>query len=46
MIIGYGTNYIGGTGASQSNAAWLVPICIQILPALILGIGILWLPQR
>ncbi|KAG2165664.1 hypothetical protein JADG_005403 [Aureobasidium aubasidani] len=43
--IGYGTNYIGGTGASQSNAAWLVPICIQILPALILGIGILWLPQ-
>ncbi|KAJ5678554.1 uncharacterized protein N7477_004187 [Penicillium maclennaniae] len=34
--IGYGTNYIGGTGAHQSNAAWLVPICIQILPASVL----------
>jgi len=43
--IGYGTNYIGGTGAGQSNAAWLVPICIQLLPALILGVGIMWLPQ-
>jgi hypothetical protein len=43
---GYGTNYIGGTGATQSNAAWLVPICIQLLPALILGVGIMWLPQR
>ncbi|KAJ6119156.1 hypothetical protein N7523_003436 [Penicillium sp. IBT 18751x] len=42
--IGYGTNYIGGTGAHQSNAAWLVPICIQILPALGLGIGILFMP--
>ncbi|CAI7676309.1 unnamed protein product [Penicillium pancosmium] len=42
--IGYGTNYIGGTGAGQSKAAWLVPICIQILPALGLGIGILFMP--
>ncbi|KAJ5309362.1 uncharacterized protein N7443_001823 [Penicillium atrosanguineum] len=42
--IGYGTNYIGGTGAQQSNAAWLVPICIQILPALGLGVGILFMP--
>ncbi|KAJ5943841.1 hypothetical protein N7516_004009 [Penicillium verrucosum] len=24
--IGYGTNYIGGTGATQSDAAWLVPV--------------------
>ncbi|KAG9520376.1 general substrate transporter, partial [Aureobasidium melanogenum] len=43
--IGYGTNYIGGTGAGQSDAAWLVPICIQLLPAIILGVGIIWLPQ-
>ncbi|KAH7354878.1 general substrate transporter [Rhexocercosporidium sp. MPI-PUGE-AT-0058] len=43
--IGYGTNYIGGTGESQSNAAWLIPICIQILPAVILGIGIMFMPQ-
>ncbi|KAJ5999596.1 hypothetical protein N7481_000005 [Penicillium waksmanii] len=42
--IGYGTNYIGGTGAGQSKAAWLVPICIQILPALGLGIGIMFMP--
>lgn len=43
---GYGTNYIGGTGASQSNAAWLVPVCIQIAPALVLGVGILFMPPR
>jgi len=43
--IGYGTNYIGGTGATQSNAAWLVPICIQLVPALVLGVGILFMPQ-
>ncbi|EPS28365.1 hypothetical protein PDE_03311 [Penicillium oxalicum 114-2] len=42
--IGYGTNYIGGTGDSQSNAAWLIPICIQIAPAIILGVGILFMP--
>ncbi|KUL81931.1 hypothetical protein ZTR_10352 [Talaromyces verruculosus] len=42
--IGYGTNYIGGTGESQSNAAWLIPICIQIAPAIVLGIGILFMP--
>lgn len=44
--IGYGTNYIGGTGQSQSDAAWLVPICIQLLPALILAAGmLLFMPQ-
>lgn len=43
---GYGTNYIGGTGNSQSPAAWLVPVCIQIAPALALGVGILFMPQR
>lgn len=44
--IGYGTNYIGGTGDSQSNAAWLIPICIQILPAIILAAGMmLFMPQ-
>ena len=39
--ITYGTNYIGGTGETQSEAAWLVPICIQILPALILAFGVI-----
>lgn len=43
--ITYGTNYIGGTGDTQSRAAWLVPITIQILPALILAVGIMFLPQ-
>ncbi|KAJ5652778.1 hypothetical protein N7507_010204 [Penicillium longicatenatum] len=44
--IGYGTNYIGGTGAGQSDAAWLVPVCIQILPALVLAAGMmLFMPQ-
>ncbi|KAJ5433641.1 uncharacterized protein N7458_012797 [Penicillium daleae] len=42
--IGYGTNYIGGTGETQSNAAWLIPICIQIAPAIVLGVGILFMP--
>ncbi|KAJ5663489.1 hypothetical protein N7507_004220 [Penicillium longicatenatum] len=42
--IGYGTNYIGGTGEGQSNAAWLVPVCIQIVPAIALGVGILFMP--
>ncbi|KAJ5771761.1 hypothetical protein N7520_002290 [Penicillium odoratum] len=44
--IGYGTNYIGGTGDGQSRAAWLIPICIQILPAVVLAIGMmLFMPQ-
>lgn len=40
-----GTNHIGGTGDSQSSAAWLVPITIQILPAIILGIFINMMPS-
>jgi hypothetical protein len=43
--ITYGTNFIGGTGASQSRAAWLVPICIQLVPAIILAVGIMGMPQ-
>ncbi|KAL4895133.1 general substrate transporter [Aspergillus ambiguus] len=44
--IGYGTNFIGGTGQSQSIAAWEIPVCIQILPALILAAGmLLFMPQ-
>ena len=37
--IDYGTNYIGGTGATQSEAAWLVPLCLQLAPALVLLVG-------
>ncbi|GLB04932.1 hypothetical protein AtubIFM57258_010958 [Aspergillus tubingensis] len=44
--IGYGTNYIGGTGDGQSIAAWEIPVCIQVLPALILAAGmVLFMPQ-
>ncbi|KFA78275.1 hypothetical protein S40288_02619, partial [Stachybotrys chartarum IBT 40288] len=39
-----GCNFIGGTGDTQSDAAWLVPICIQLGPALILFAGMLWMP--
>ena len=42
--IDYGTNYIGGTGDSQSDAAWLVPICLQLVPGLTLGIGMIFMP--
>ncbi|GAB7358038.1 hypothetical protein MBLNU230_g0202t1 [Neophaeotheca triangularis] len=44
--IGYGTNFIGGTGESQSDAAYLIPICLQLAPALILAAGmLLFMPQ-
>jgi hypothetical protein len=39
-----GTNYIGGTGDTQSDAAWLVPICLQIAPAVILFVGMIFMP--
>jgi MFS family permease len=42
--IDYGTNYIGGTGVTQSDASWLVPLCLQLFPALILFVGIIFMP--
>ncbi|CAL1716172.1 unnamed protein product [Somion occarium] len=42
--IDYGTNYIGGTGDTQSEAAWRIPLALQLVPALILGCGILFMP--
>jgi len=42
--IDYGTNYIGGTGDGQHEAAWRVPLALQLVPAVILGIGILFMP--
>lgn len=44
--IGYGTNYIGGVHAGQSDAAWLIPICIQLVPSTTLAAGmLLFMPQ-
>lgn len=42
--IDYGTNFIGGTGVTQSEAAWRVPIALQLVPAMIVGVGILFMP--
>jgi hypothetical protein len=42
--IDYGTNFIGGTGQTQSDAAWLVPLALQLAPAIVLGVGILFMP--
>ena len=42
--IGYGSNYIGGTGADQSELAWRLPSYIQGIPAAVLALGIWWLP--
>jgi MFS family permease len=43
--INYGTNYIGGTTLeTQSNAAWMVPICLQLVPAFVLLVGMIWMP--
>ncbi|OCF59457.1 galactose transporter [Kwoniella mangroviensis CBS 10435] len=42
--IGYGTNYIGGTEAGQKEAAWRVPLGIQLVPAAVLFVGAIFLP--
>ncbi|CAE6526468.1 unnamed protein product [Rhizoctonia solani] len=42
--IDYGTNYIGGTGETQSEAAWRIPLALQLVPALILGVGVIFMP--
>ncbi|KAK4683736.1 MFS transporter, SP family, sugar:H+ symporter, partial [Tremellales sp. Uapishka_1] len=42
--IAYGTNYIGGTGSTQSSAAWRIPLGIQLVPAIILCVGACFLP--
>ncbi|CAK1356225.1 putative polyol transporter 3 [Cercospora beticola] len=42
--IDYGTNHIGGTGSGQQDAAWLVPLALQLAPAVLLGGGMLFMP--
>lgn len=40
----YGTQYIGGTGDGQSEAAWRFPLAFQCLPSLLLAVGTFFLP--
>lgn len=40
--IDYGTNNIGGTGVTQKDGAWLVPLCLQLVPAVLLGAGMMF----
>lgn len=41
--IDYGTNFIGGTTlGKQKDAAWLVPITLQLAPAVVLFFGMLF----
>ncbi|ORY63921.1 quinate permease [Pseudomassariella vexata] len=42
--IGYGSNYIGGTGEAQSDLAWRLPSIIQGIPSVLLAVGIWWMP--
>lgn len=42
--IAFGTNYIGGTGDDQSDMAWRVPLIIQGIPALVLAVGVAFMP--
>jgi MFS family permease len=42
--VGYGSNYIGGTGEGQSNLAWRLPSIIQGIPAVCLAFGIWFMP--
>jgi len=39
-------NDVGPNGCTgQSDASWRVPFAVQIIPAVILGIGMLWFPE-
>ncbi|KAG6840527.1 hypothetical protein C0991_006165 [Blastosporella zonata] len=42
--IGYGTNFIGGTGSGQKDLAWQLPWIIQGIPAVILAFGTFFMP--
>lgn len=42
--VGYGSNYIGGHGASQSDLAWRLPSIVQGIPAVALACGIWFMP--
>lgn len=44
MTAQFGSNYIGGTGDGQSDMAWRLPMIIQGIPAVILCVGLFFMP--
>jgi MFS family permease len=42
--ISYGSNNIGGTGVGQSDWAWRTPMLFQGIPAVVLAVGVWFLP--
>ncbi|KAE9363807.1 general substrate transporter [Stipitochalara longipes BDJ] len=42
--VAFGSNYIGGTGKGQSDLAWRLPMIIQGIPAVVLCIGLFFMP--
>ncbi|KXJ90419.1 putative hexose transport-related protein [Microdochium bolleyi] len=43
--IDFGTNYIGGTErGQQQDGAWMVPTCLQLFPAIVLFVGMFFMP--
>ncbi|KAG6890444.1 hypothetical protein C0992_001637 [Termitomyces sp. T32_za158] len=42
--IGYGTNFLGGTGSGQRDLAWQLPWIIQGIPAIVLAVGTFFMP--
>ncbi|KAL6910915.1 general substrate transporter [Trichoderma evansii] len=42
--VGYCSNFIGGTGESQTDLAWRLPSIIQGIPAALLAVGIWFMP--
>ena len=42
--IDYGCHFIGGTGETQKDGAWLLPLALQLGPAAILLVGMVFMP--
>ncbi|KAH8892409.1 general substrate transporter [Thozetella sp. PMI_491] len=42
--VGYCSNFIGGTDQNQSDLAWRLPSIIQGIPAVVLAVGIWFMP--
>ncbi|KAJ3540657.1 hypothetical protein NMY22_g4203 [Coprinellus aureogranulatus] len=43
--IEFGCNYIGGTQDGQTEAAWRIPMALQLIPIIALAIGVMFIPE-